>query len=407
MLGVTSTDKLSKIVQTLAADPLTRVGVHRATIEHEVKEEIAQLSVSISLPLEAGGETEWKLLEPNRLLAHVVENSPQLAEAYGRAANEHMPSLERPWDLLICFDEFVPGDKLKTFNSRKTMVLGFNFRQLGEEILSYSMTWMIPITVLANFIHDTLGGWSHMLAQYLRMQLLGTQGLMQAGVTLVINGAPLTIFANVDAILADYDGVRLGWDWKGANSLRPCLRCWNVFKKNSDVAGRLPNCVEITCADKRKLVRRSNEDFINDVDLISEAGAAWAAGRLAKVRFEELKKTSGQNFNPMGFVADRVLRLHFRPLDVLNQDWVHGMLSDGIMTTEMSCFLEADGEATRKDYENFMKGDIRFPKHMATKGSAPPCSKFSTSLSPTPLLHMTLQITSFATAGLHIPQSSV
>ena len=56
-----------------------------------------------------------------------------------------------------------------------------------------------------------------MLALYLHVQLLGAQGLATVGVTVMVNGAPLTIYARVGGILPDYDGVRIGWDWRGAS----------------------------------------------------------------------------------------------------------------------------------------------------------------------------------------------
>ena len=83
-----------------------------------------------------GSDYVWTHLDPNRLLAHVVDKCQDLAEAYGRAANERLPTEENPWNLLINFIEFVPGNKLQTSPSRKSMVLGFNFRELGEEILT-------------------------------------------------------------------------------------------------------------------------------------------------------------------------------------------------------------------------------------------------------------------------------
>ena len=87
------------------------------------------------MSLEAGGEDSWEFVEPNRLLAHVVEKCPAIAETYARAANESMPTRENPWGLLLCFDEFVPGDKLTSYSTRKTMVLAYKFKQLGEEVL--------------------------------------------------------------------------------------------------------------------------------------------------------------------------------------------------------------------------------------------------------------------------------
>ena len=80
--------------------------------------------------------------------------------------------------------------------------------------------------------------------------------------------------------------------------------------QNSDLGARLYG-VEITCTDKELLVERTNSGFEENVDIMIEAGVAYAAGRMAKGRFEEIQKAAGQNFNRLGFVADKTLRLHF------------------------------------------------------------------------------------------------
>ena len=143
-----------------------------------------------------------------------------------------------------------------------------------------------------------------MLAVYLRKQLLGIQGLLTAGVTLVIENQPLTIYAKVWCICADYDGIRIGWDWRGANCIRCCLRCANVFKKNTDLATRLPNSVEITCTDKALLIERTNQDFLDDVDLVTEAGSSYAQGRITQAAFQSIVQATAQNFNPLGSLAN-------------------------------------------------------------------------------------------------------
>ena len=221
---------------------------------------------------------------------------------------------------------------------------------------------MIPIVETTSSIHACAGGWSRMLAAFLHMLLLGPQGLATAGVTCVINGLPLTIYAKVGNILADYDGVRIGWDWRGANCIRPCLRCANLFKKNTDLARRIPNCVEMTCTSKAMLMERSQQQFEDDVDLVTEAGASFAMGRTAQQDFNNICMVTGQNFNPIGMVADKTLRLHFSSLNVLNQDWVHGILSDGILAAEIANLIDADANLTRADCEAFLKSDLQFPQ---------------------------------------------
>ena len=163
------------------------------------------------------------------------------------------------------------------------MVMGYNFVELGEEILTKDYSWIIPVVTPAHLMNDFVGGWSNMLRLFLHMQLFGSQGLLTAGVTLMIDGQPLTIYATVPHIGANYDGLRIGWD---ANSIRACLRCSNCFKKNSDLAGRIDGGVDITCTDKGALIERTSKEFEHDVDLVSEAGAALDLGQMESDSFD-------------------------------------------------------------------------------------------------------------------------
>ena len=58
-----------------------------------------------------------------------------------------------------------------------------------------------------------------------------------------------------------------------------------------------------------------------------------------------------------------------RPLDVLNQDWVHGCVCDGMMNAEFGAFIKADAETSMNDWEALFKSDLRFPHHYNTKGA--------------------------------------
>ena len=327
------------------------------------------LKHELQMELVKGGFEKWTFFEPNRLLAHVIEHSPELAEVYARAANEKLPTLEDPWRLSIQFDEVVPGDKLNLQLSRKAMVLSFNFSNLGDDILCKDYTWMVPIVVKTSLIKKVKGNWAAMLCRYLKLQLLGPHGLCGAGTLVMIQGQPLVLYASVEDIIADYDGIRIGWDWRGANSFRPAIRLANCFKKDSGLAHRL-RAVEITDHEQDRFIERTNSDYEGDVDLIVAAGAECAERRLSVIRFEELRKVTGQNYNPLGFVADLELRRVMRPLSVLCQGWVHGVLADGILQTDMGAFLSRSTPEGfgRRELQQLLETDLRFPKGMNTKG---------------------------------------
>jgi hypothetical protein len=41
------------------------------------------------------------------------------------------------------------------------------------------------------------------------------------------------LFARLTNLLSDGDGLRMAFDWKGASSLKPCFKHYNVFKKDT------------------------------------------------------------------------------------------------------------------------------------------------------------------------------
>ena len=69
LLGTCSDAVLSLIIRTLADGEY----LARSRIADDLRSEVQQLMASVPLPSVDGGEILWEFLEPNRLLAHVVE----------------------------------------------------------------------------------------------------------------------------------------------------------------------------------------------------------------------------------------------------------------------------------------------------------------------------------------------
>jgi hypothetical protein len=185
-----------------------------------------------TMPLTVGGSFEWEFADPGKLLANMVARSPALNNLFAETASRHPPSPDRPWSLVVGFDEFTPGNKLKVDNRRKTMVLSFSFLEFGQTALSKALAWQSPVCLRATMIHQIIGGWSHCLKRYLHKQLLGSGGLAGAGLPLLVNGQPMLLFARLTNLLSDGDGLRQALDWRGHGSLKPCFKHFNVFMKD-------------------------------------------------------------------------------------------------------------------------------------------------------------------------------
>jgi hypothetical protein len=256
------------------------------------------------VPCVDGSHIDWEFADPNRLLAEAVDHSPGLAAMISDAVRRSPPSMARPWSLIVGFDEFVPGNKLQADNRRKSMVLSFTFRELGPAAMSSALAWHTPVIVRTQIIGQVAGGWSHLLALYLKKQLLGPSGLATAGVPLTLNGEVVLIFAKLTNLLSDGDGLRQAFNWKGASGLKPCFKHFNVFNKNTDLAARDPGYVEIGCHDVNAFRSWTPAQLNKMVDLLRAAAARVVARTMTKGEFNDLQITLGLNYNPLGLLAD-------------------------------------------------------------------------------------------------------
>jgi hypothetical protein len=236
-LGCLSNRGLKIILNELKAEPVDLEHACDSRVDKVFREKCDALCHVIEMPLNnPPGSFSWTLLDPNKLLCEVVQQSRILTGLFKDAAARSPPTMANPWSLVVGFDEFTPGNKMQIDNGRKCMNLSFSFLELGNHSLSNELAWFTPVCVRSKQIHLCKGGWSNLLREYLRLQLLGTSGLATAGVPLVLDGEVVLVFAKLTNILSDGDGLRVAFDWKGHASLKPCFKHINVFKKDSDLA---------------------------------------------------------------------------------------------------------------------------------------------------------------------------
>ena len=138
--------------------------------------------------------------------------------------------------------------------------------------------------------------------------LFGPTGMATVGQAVVIHGVPRLIFAKVTNILSDGDGHRMAWDWKGASSLKPCFKHYNVFKLGSDLVARRPGYVEIDCCEAARLRSWSADKVYEVADTLLAAEARARAGTMTKAMRHELEQSVGMTANPHGLLMSSSLR---------------------------------------------------------------------------------------------------
>ena len=323
---------LSKRIGRAAAEPFERLKV---TEQMPLQEQSRSASSSSS----SAASFTWEFAEPNLLLQHLT-TQPGMRDMFRRACREHPPSRANMWQLVITFDEYTPGNKLRLQNERKCMVLNYSFLELGAA-LSSKISWITPVVLRSSIISKVQGGWSHFLRRYLQVHLCSATGITTAGVPLQLHDdePPILLYAKLTSILSDGDGLRAALDWKGSAGLKPCFKHWNVWKKDSDMCSRRAGHVEITCPDTTQFLKQSQSDVAEAVDMLAATQRGITEGRIPKRRLEEMQTLFGINHNPHGLLAARDLRAYVDVVSACTYDWMHAALQDGFFSVETHLLL--------------------------------------------------------------------
>ena len=191
-------------------------------LRKNLKSHFDPVKTSLTFPRLEGGEFKLTLADPNLLMAQVLESNTELNEIYSSIAATHGTGQQHPWNMIIGFDEFTPGDGFKPLNFKKCMVVSFNFDHLERRLLSAASTWFTPLVMRHHELSRIEGGFARVFRDYLRLHLLGPRGASNAGVPVKLGGIDRLIFVNLRYLLADGDGWRIALDWRGASCIKPC-----------------------------------------------------------------------------------------------------------------------------------------------------------------------------------------
>ena len=131
----------SKVLRQIT-NKLTEQNLSFRFFNQAAKDRFAGVRRDIVLPLAAGGEHRWVVADPNILVPMSIRASAQMEELFARSLRLHPCSEDRPWSLVVVWDEFTPGNMLKPLNERKTMVANFSFLELEGEATRHGGRWL-------------------------------------------------------------------------------------------------------------------------------------------------------------------------------------------------------------------------------------------------------------------------
>ena len=310
--------------------PVSRKNVYRAQVEA-----FNAVKTVISVPRNDGSFYDWEICDLRKLLVHLTSECDGLAALLNELFDTRRCSKNRPWGLILYFDETVPGDSLRLDVPKKFMAVYCSIKELGPTVLKHEKVWMPLATVRTNVLQHIRGGWAIMLRLLLRHLFLGDMSISYG-----VHAPALRhriVFLGLSNVLADAAALKQAWGAKGASGTIPCLECINVSNVRAcslldGVAGS--SLVDISCVDRSKSHQITNEELWRRFDELGEVKATMGADA-----FEDKSAGFGLNYSVDALMADKELRSVCPVLEVQTHDPAHVLFSNGTCHTDVSLVL--------------------------------------------------------------------
>ncbi|MCP4447982.1 MAG: hypothetical protein GY811_22000 [Myxococcales bacterium] len=255
---------LERIVTALGHgdDAGDAIDVSARAMQRSQTASVADLISAVRLQPKIGTPFRWSVALPHRLMPRLLSDCPLWSSMFWEAMRRFPVSRDRPWRLLLYYDDIGVGNALKIDNRRNQLAVYASFLEFGS-FLQKEVAWL-PIGTLRVVVKKSIGG-SAVARALLRALFLGPESLSE-------HGAPIGgvhFFAKFHRLIADEAAGKETFCTKGAAGLRPCLQCKNVVLDQAECLADYDDddyLVPLWCADSSRFDPLSSDEFLQQYD---------------------------------------------------------------------------------------------------------------------------------------------
>ena len=297
--------------------------------------------------------TEIVLVNPLSLLYAAYEQGGSMTELIDKAMTDHPPTPDKPWRLLVYFDEVVPGNPIGYANKRKVWVCYFSFAEYGAVHLQNEASWLPCMEIRSNQVDTIAAGISQVCALILKAWFCNPKcDIRNAGIVLKSpTGESHRIFVVMSMLLQDGAAHKYVFHTKGDSGTKFCMLCRNLFGVRTDIVDPETGqtILKASINYEHECVFATDDDIRNSMLRLVDKKHTLDAES-----FKKWQQAVGFNYQPHGLLLDTDLHDVLQPVSMYQHDWMHTMLVTGVFHTVMYlliCALKAAGSCGGKVYE--------------------------------------------------------
>ena len=263
-------------------------------------------------------------------VTHIPKFLQHLASQNGAFARRLVHIIDRSngesFKPLLYWDEVISGNPLAPHSSKKIAIGYFTMVELQQRHKEES--W-IPLLVAQHKSLETVsGGFSRMMREVV---LLVRSFDMQHGIPLELDGNQRLLRIDIMKanFIADFDAIRATYNWRGSASIKACIACKNVCKRDSNLVDGENYLTEISETKWSKFDLWSDQEVFELWDMM-----ARDTPTMKKKDKEKFEKLAGFNWNPNALFAHAEAREILKPSAVLF-DPMHIFWASGVAAWEV------------------------------------------------------------------------
>jgi hypothetical protein len=278
-----------------------------------------------------------------------------------------------PWGMVLYCDEVVPGNVMRSENTKKLMAVYWSILEFGAASLCKESNWFTASIATTTDLGKVATGVTQLIAELLTRTFTGAESISRGGLRLRLhNGNDVRIFMEFRIFLADEAALHDVFMCKGAGGIKLCVLCMNIyardwlgFKDNPrGTEGARPYC---DVHHLRGCVLHTKGTHVAVLEKLRDYKASLNA--------EEYKKKETQ----LGFTLNaRSLFLDARLRDVVDApsqlmfDWAHCILQGilGVVLYAVLCAISPEHARPKafRDLHAFLV-QWTFPRRLDSKTS--------------------------------------
>lgn len=288
-----------------------------------------------------GAPLKVPYIDPVSWLDHILQQSPAVHQVYLQKLTEFPPE-QAEWRVVIYTDEVTPGNPLKARNKRKVWAVYWSFLELGENLCN-ELFWYTFLVVRSDEVSSAkkkrkrhaaptiADGMSQVFREVIKVFVDGTSSLIHGK---VMHALGRLLVAKPRVLIGDEPAIKHCIGHKGSAGNKPCLLCRNCVNFRSDLWRHHPELVAHSAHRFESFRAASNASIWSGVNLLNSRKDI-----LTKKEFAELEQSIGLNWTPRSVLWDENLRSVFKPAEMIQYDWMHVFLVQGLFQLEVNLAL--------------------------------------------------------------------